>query len=141
MEAILMIVTCLLIVAAYVVWCLRKDRRLDRDRQAVLTVMSPGPRIRELTTPRPKQTRTRKFASGSQSTIPPAPAGGYETYEPAQISAATLGRADTHDQHRHVAPCVEAPSHDVGHHASHHDACSTVDTSHGGFDGGSCSGD
>lgn len=148
MEAILMTVACPLIVVAYVVWCLRRDRRLDGDCQAVLTAMSPGPKVRQLTTQRPNQPRVRKLASGSQSTFLPAPASDfghaptdYGTYTPVQIDAAILGRADTDDQHRRVAPCVEMPSYDAGHHSSHHDSCASVDTSCSGFDVGSCLGD
>lgn len=127
METILMIIACFAVVGAYVAWCRRRDLRADREHQAVVTAMSPGPRIRELTTVRPNPMRARKLASGSQPAFPTTTAGGfahvstdYGTYTPAEVDVAILGRADTD---------AETP-------VSHHDAGSTVDMSHGGFDGG-----
>jgi ABC-type nickel/cobalt efflux system permease component RcnA len=143
MQTILMTIACLAVVAAYVAWCRRKDRRADREHQAVMTAMSPGPRIRELTTVRPNPMRARRLASGSQPVFPATAAGDfghvptdYGTYTPAEVDAAILGRADTDTHHHHATPCAETPAHDAGHDVSHHDACSTVDASYGGFDGG-----
>lgn len=143
MEAIMIVVACLTGLA-YVAWCLRKDRRANQEHQAVMTALSPGPRIRELTSVRPNPMRARNLAGGSQPVFPVA-SGGFEhvatdygTYTPAVVDAAILGRADTetHQHQHHVSSCAEAPAHDSGHHVSHHDTCSTSDASYGGFDGG-----
>lgn len=152
LDTLLMIVACVSIVVAYVAWCLRRDRRADREHQAVVMALSPGPRIRDLTVPgmvRPNPLRPRKFAGGSQPVFPAAPASDFDhvptdygTYTPAQADAEILSRPDAGSHYHHAATstCAEAPAQDAGHHASHHDACSTVDTSYdtsyGGFDGG-----
>lgn len=119
METILIVVACLAI-AVYVVWCRRRDCRADREHQAIMTAMSPGPRIRELTIVRSNPMRTRRFASGSQPVFP--------------ATKAEFAHVPTDYHHR--ATCVEAPAHDIGHAVSHSDGCSTIDTSHGEFDGG-----
>lgn len=134
MQAILTILTSVAVVAAYVALCRRKDRRADKEHQAVITAMSPGPKIRELTTVRPNPIRTRKLASGSQPVFPTMSVGDFEhvptdygTYTPAEVDAVILERADVDTHHHHAAPCAEVPAHDT---------CATVDTSYGGFDGG-----
>lgn len=120
MQAILTILACTAAVTAYVVLCRRKDCRADREHQAVITAMSPGPKIRELTTVRPNPMLLRKLASGSQLVFPATSAGDfghvptdYGTYTPAEVNAAILGRADTDTHHHHA----------------------TSDTPYGGFDG------
>lgn len=134
MKAVLLIIAYASVVVVYVLWCLRRGRRADREHQAVIAAMSPGPKIRELTTVRPNSMRTRKLASGSQPVFPATSVGDfghvptdYGTYTPAEVDAVILGRTDTDTYHHHARPCAEAPT---------HDACSTVDTSYGGFDGG-----
>lgn len=142
LETVLTIIACLSVVAVYVLWCLRRDRWADREHQAVITAMSPGPKVRELTAVRPNAIRTRKLAIGSQPLFPSMPASDfghvptdYGTYTPAEMDATILGCTDTDTHHHHVTPCAEAPAHDAGQHVSHHDTCSTMDTSYGGFDG------
>lgn len=51
MQTFFVIIACLSTVVAYVAWCLRRDRRAEREHQAVAAALSPGPRIRELTVP------------------------------------------------------------------------------------------
>lgn len=142
MKFILMIIVCLSAVVAYVLWCLRRDRRAGLEHQAVIMAMSSGPKIRELTTvrPNPNPPRMRRFASGSRSAFSAAPADDfghvstdYGTYTPAEM--------DTSPHQHHAATCVEVPVHDTGHHVSHHDVCSVVDTPYGGFDSSSHHGD
>lgn len=67
METILMTAACLALVAGYVAWCRRKDRLADREHQAVIMAMSPGPRILELTAVRPNPLRMRRFTFPSTS--------------------------------------------------------------------------
>lgn len=139
METLLTIIVCLAVIVAYVAWCRRRDGRADREHQAVMIAMSPGPRIRELTTMRPNPMRTRKLASGSQPVFPAASVGDfghvptdYGTYAPAEVNAEIIGRSDIDTHHHHATPCAETPAHGV----SHHDTCSSVDVLYGGFDGG-----
>lgn len=110
MKAVLMIIAYASVVVVYVLWCLRRGRRADREHQAVIAAMSPGPKIRELTAVRPNPIRTRKLASGSQTVFLAATAGDfghaptdYGTFTPADVDAATLGRADIDGggHHRH----------------------------------------
>lgn len=113
MEALIMTAACLAVVAAYVAWCHRKDRLADREHRAVITAMSPGPRVRELTTVRPNPLRTRKFAGGSQPAFSPASPGDF-------------GHVST--DYGTYTPDAETPADP--------DTCATVDASFGGFDGG-----
>lgn len=114
-------------VAAYLVMSSRKDRRSDLDHRAVVAAMSPGPRIREMTSVRPSPLRRNRMA---ERTVAPAADDfahvdtDYGTYSPADVEAAISGRADTQSHHGH--PCAEVPSHhgvtdttscDVGHDA------------------------
>ncbi len=98
MEVILTILAVAAAVAAYMILCRRKDRRADKEHQAVITAMSPGPRILELTTARPNPLRARKLASGSQPVFPTASAGDfghvptdYGTYTPTEITETLEG--------------------------------------------------
>ncbi len=135
METILIVVACLAVVAVYVAWCRRRDRRADKEHQAVMTAMSPGPKIRELTTVRSNPMRARRLAGGSRPVVP-VTTTDFETYTPVEIDTVIHVRADTDSSHHH-ATCIEAPVHDAGQHVPHHDACSIVDTPYGGFDGSS----
>jgi hypothetical protein len=126
MQTFLVIIACLSIVAAYVTWCLRRDRRVDREHQVIVTALSPGPRIRALTVSgmvRQNPLRARNLAGGSQPVFPSVSADDFGHVPTAQGDAETL---------HHATTCAELPAPDVGHHASHLDACS----SYGGFDGG-----
>jgi hypothetical protein len=124
MQALIVIVLCAAAGVIYVIYCVRKDRRVERELQVVVTTLSPGPKVREMTTMRPNPMRSRSLASGSQP-----------TFTPAEVDSAVLGRADT-ELHHATPACAGAPSHDT-FSGGHHDACSTHDSSYGeGFDGG-----
>jgi len=142
MQALVVIVLCAAAAATYAIYCARKDCRVEREHQAVVTALSPGPKVREMTTMRPNPMRSRRLASGSQPTFTPSASDDfkhvptdYGTYTPAEVDSAILGRADT-ELHHAIPVCAEAPSHDT-FSGGHHDACSTHDSSYGGgFDGG-----
>ncbi len=120
MQTIIVIILCTVAVAAYVIHCVRKDRRVEREHWATSTVFSPGPQIREMTAVRPNPTRTRRsaFVPLDPDDFNHVPTD-YGTYTPTAVSG-----------------CTEAPMHDT-FNSGHHDVCSSHDSSYdGGFDGG-----
>lgn len=140
MLALIVIILCVAAVVSYVVYCVRKDHRFERDRLAVATALSPGLEIREMTMVRPNPIRTRRLANRSQSAFTPlAPddfahvSTDYGTYTPASVETSILERADT-EIHHPAHSCVEAPMHDTcsTSDSSFSDTCSTSDSSFGG---------
>lgn len=94
MHAIIVITALFALVATYVVRSRRKDTRADREHQARIEALAPGPRIRELTTVRPNPMTTRRMDLGAPDDFKHVPTD-YGTYTPVEVERAILGRADT----------------------------------------------
>jgi hypothetical protein len=128
MDALIVMVICAIGIATFVVYCHRKDRRRDREHREMLVALSPGPRIREMTTTRPSSVRRRRVADGSQ---PPAVSDDFYHVHTSYGAYVAL------DPQPHA--CAETPSLSYGS-----DSCAeTPSLSYGGdsCDGGSGGGD
>lgn len=146
MQTTIVTILCAAPLIVFIIYCSRKDRRVARERRAVEIALSPGPKVREMTTARSKPLKVRHLANGSQPTFTPLTPNdfshvptNYGTYTPADVDVAILERADT-ELHHVDSVCAEAPSHQT-FGSGHHDGCSTHDSTHdssygGGFDTG-----
>lgn len=61
METTIIIAICAVIAAVFVFYSTRKDRRQDREHSAVMTALSPGPQILEMTSVRPSPLRHNRI--------------------------------------------------------------------------------
>lgn len=107
MGALAAILAFVAVTAAYLVLSSRKDRRSAQDHRAVMSAMSPGPRIHEMTSVRPSPVSRNRMAKGSRTVAPAADdfshvGTDYGTYTPADVEAAL-----PHHDHS----CAEVPAH------------------------------